>query len=199
MVRIQPSRPRIPENPKWENLNNSVGAQYFWIDRIFDWKSDPSTYVYQMFHTSRPGALDTSLVSSDNINNPRTMNAIYNLGPRIEQGRARGKETLGPGSDNNKQLNDYRAAGRSAGAVFHSAKTVYTRVSLKDGSDSVGALGALNRVYLNIGLFSEEWLRISTRSLAARTSRRSRSLSRVRIRATGKRLKRRPSTWPASF
>ena len=29
---------------------------------------------------------------------------------------------------------------------------------LKDGSDSVGALGALNRVYLNIGLFSEEWL-----------------------------------------
>ena len=29
---------------------------------------------------------------------------------------------------------------------------------LKDGSDSVGTLGALNRVYLNIGLFSEEWL-----------------------------------------
>ena len=29
---------------------------------------------------------------------------------------------------------------------------------LKDGSDSVGILGALNRVYLNIGLFSEEWL-----------------------------------------
>jgi hypothetical protein len=29
---------------------------------------------------------------------------------------------------------------------------------LKDGSDSVGGLGALNRVYLNIGLFSEEWL-----------------------------------------
>ena len=29
---------------------------------------------------------------------------------------------------------------------------------LKDGADSVGPLGALNRVYLNIGLFSEEWL-----------------------------------------
>jgi hypothetical protein len=28
---------------------------------------------------------------------------------------------------------------------------------LKDGADSVGILGALNRVYLNIGLFSEEW------------------------------------------
>ena len=29
---------------------------------------------------------------------------------------------------------------------------------LKDGADSVGVLGALNRVYVNIGLFSEHWL-----------------------------------------
>jgi len=29
---------------------------------------------------------------------------------------------------------------------------------LKDGADSVGLLGALNRVHLNIGVFSEEWL-----------------------------------------
>ena len=36
--------------------------------------------------------------------------------------------------------------------------TTWTPRVLKDGSDSVGALGALNRVYLNIGLFSEEWL-----------------------------------------
>jgi hypothetical protein len=36
--------------------------------------------------------------------------------------------------------------------------TVYSPRVLKDASDSVGALGALNRVYLNIGLFSEEWL-----------------------------------------
>src|SRR4029453_15582640 len=35
---------------------------------------------------------------------------------------------------------------------------VFTTRVLKDGADSVGALGALNRVFLNIGLFSEEWL-----------------------------------------
>ena len=35
---------------------------------------------------------------------------------------------------------------------------MWTPRVLKDGADSVGALGALNRVYLNIGLFSEEWL-----------------------------------------
>jgi hypothetical protein len=63
--------PADPENPKWENLSNNVGAQYFWVDRIFDWDADPSNYIFQMFHTSRPGSLDTSLVSTDNINNPR--------------------------------------------------------------------------------------------------------------------------------
>ena len=35
---------------------------------------------------------------------------------------------------------------------------MWTPRVLKDGSDSVGAMGALNRVYLNIGTFSEEWL-----------------------------------------
>ncbi|MBC8029084.1 MAG: hypothetical protein H7Z16_03150 [Pyrinomonadaceae bacterium] len=150
--------PADPEHPKWENLNNSVGAQYFWIDRIFDWKADASNYVFQMFHTSRPGALDTSLVSTDNINNPRTMNAIYNLGPRLEQAKRFGKETLGPGSIDNKQLNDYVPAGDPLAQFFVPPNTVYSPRVLKDGSDSVGALGALNRVYLNIGLFSEEWL-----------------------------------------
>jgi hypothetical protein len=153
--------PEDPEHPKWENLSNNVGAQYFWIDRIFDWKADPTNYVFQMFHTSRPGSLDTSLVSTDNINNPRTMNAIYQLGPRLEQAKRFGKETLaspGVGSGNNKQLNDYVPPGSPLTQFFVPPSTVYTPRVLKDGADSVGALGALNRVYLNIGLFSEEWL-----------------------------------------
>ncbi len=150
--------PADPEHPQWENLASNVGAQYFWIDRIFDWDADPTSYVFQMFHTSRPGALDTSLVSTDNINNPRTMNAIYNLGPRLEQAKRFGKEMLGGGSLNNKQLNDYVPASSPLAAFFTPPATVYTPRVLKDGADSVGALGALNRVYLNIGLFSEEWL-----------------------------------------
>jgi hypothetical protein len=150
--------PDDPEKPEWKNLNNSVGAQYFWIDRIFDWRSDYSTYTYQMFHTSRPGSLDTSLVSSDNINNPRTMNAIYSLGARLEEAKRFGKETLGPGSNDNKQLNDYVPPGSPLAQFFVPPNTVLSPRVLKDGSDSVGALGALNRVYLNIGLFSEEWL-----------------------------------------
>ena len=34
--------PADPENPKWENLSSNVGAQYFWVDRIFAWEADPS-------------------------------------------------------------------------------------------------------------------------------------------------------------
>jgi hypothetical protein len=150
--------PSDPESPKWDNLSNNVGAQYFWIDRIFDWKADASNYIFQMFHTSRPGTLDTSLVSTDNINNPRTMNAIYDLGARLEQAKRFGKETLAGGSLNNKQLNDYVPPDSPLAQFYVPRDTVYSPRVLKDGADSVGALGALNRVYLNIGLFSEEWL-----------------------------------------
>lgn len=151
--------PANPEKPEWENLASNVGAQYFWVDRIFDWESDEKTYVYQMFHTSRPGTVDTSLVSSDNINNPRTMNAVYGLLPRLEQAKRFGKETLAGGGLNNKQFNDFVPANSPLAQFFTAPATVLTPRVLKDGSDSVGALGALNRVYLNIGLFSEEWFR----------------------------------------
>lgn len=150
--------PADPEHPEWANLSSNVGAQYFWIDRIFDWDADPTSYVFQLFHTSRPGSLDTSLVSTDNINNPRTMNAVYALGPRLQQAKRFGKETLGGGGLNNKQFNDYVPASSPLAGFFVAPNTVYSPRVLKDGSDSVGALGALNRVYLNIGLFSEEWL-----------------------------------------
>ena len=56
-----PNPPADPENPRWENLSSDVGAQYFWVDRIFNWQGDQNrgSFFYQLFHTSRPGALDT--------------------------------------------------------------------------------------------------------------------------------------------
>ncbi len=149
--------PADPENPTWENLTSNPGAQYFWIDRIFMWNPDASNFVYQLFHTSRPGALDTSLVSSDMINNPRTMNAVYDLGARLELARKWGQETLADGGLNNKQLNDYVGDDSPLSKFYEKPDTVFTPRVLKDGADSVGALGALNRVFVNIGLFSEEW------------------------------------------
>ncbi len=154
-----PSKPpQDPEHPKWENLNSNPGAQYFWVDRIFTYDADPSSFAFQLFHTSRPGGLDTSFVSTDYINNPRTMNAVYNLGPRMRNALRFGQEKLGGGSLDNAQLNDYVPAGTPLTRFFKAPDTVWTPRVLKDGADSVGALGALNRVFINIGLFSEEWL-----------------------------------------
>jgi hypothetical protein len=148
--------PADPENPQWENLNSTVGAQYSWFDRIWVWTADESNFTFQLVHTSRPGALDTSLVSTDNIVNPRTMNAVYSLAARMELARRWGHETLVGPELNNKQFNDFVQSGPLT--EFYHKPEVQTPRVLKDGSDSVGALGALNRVYLNIGLFSEEWL-----------------------------------------
>ena len=152
--------PPDPENPRWEHLNSTVGAQYFWVDRIFNWQSDTNrrSFFFQLLHTSRPGTLDTSLVSSDNINNPRTMNAVYHLGARMGLARRFGKETLAGGALDNMQFNDVVPPGDPLRQFFVPPATTYTPRVLKDGADSVGALGALNRVYLNIGLFSEEWM-----------------------------------------
>jgi len=154
--------PADPENPKWENISSNVGAQYFWIDRIFDWDGDQSSFIFQLFHASQPGTLDTSLVSTDNINNPRSMNAIYLLRPRLDRALLAGKETLAGGSLNNRQFNDFvKPDDPQLGWLdkfFRSPDTVWSPRVLKDGSDSVGGLGALNRVYINIGLFSEEWM-----------------------------------------
>jgi len=152
--------PADPENPRWENLSSNVGAQYWWADRLFNWQGerDRGSFFFQLLHTSRPGTLDTSLVSTDNINNPRTMNAVYDLPARMAQARKFGKETIAGGGLNNRQFNDYVPASDPLAQFFVTPSTTWTPRVLKDGSDSVGALGALNRVYLNIGLFSEEWL-----------------------------------------
>ncbi|MGC1409048.1 MAG: hypothetical protein WA864_08930 [Acetobacteraceae bacterium] len=149
--------PSDPANPQFADLSSTVGAQYMWVDRLFIYRRNPDNYFFQLVHTYRPGAMDTSLVSTDNINNPRTMNAIYNLGDRLQQALRWGRETLADGQLNNKQFNNYLSGGPLT-QFFQKPNTSWAPRVLKDGSDSVGALGALNRVYLNIGLFSEEWL-----------------------------------------
>ena len=141
--------PADPAHPTWADLNSTVGAQYLWMDRILVYAADESNFLYQLVHSYPPGTMDTSLVSTDYINNPRTMNAVYNLGVRLGISKKWGKETLAGGELNNAQLDGF----------FDKPSTSWTPRVLKDGSDAVGVLGALNRVYINIGLYSEEWTR----------------------------------------
>jgi len=71
------------------------------------------------------------------------------LSPAWGLARSLWHEKLAGGELNNTQLDGYFDPANGIVKTLH---------VLKDGSDSVGLLGALNRVYLNIGLFSEEWL-----------------------------------------
>ena len=80
--------PADPANPLFANLNSTVGAQYMWVDRLFLVEPNKANFMYQLVQTYRPGAMDTSLVSTDNINNPRTMNAVYSLKARAGDGQA---------------------------------------------------------------------------------------------------------------
>jgi hypothetical protein len=161
--------PQDPENPKWENIASNPGAQYFWVNRIFFWNTRPrgtdnaaapneGNFLYQLFHTNPPGSLDTSLVSTDYLNNPRTMNAVYSVIDRLGPSLATGSEQLAGGERNNRQFQDYPQTAALSQFWDPRTSTSLSMRVLKDGSDSVGSLGALNRVYLNIGLFSEEWL-----------------------------------------
>lgn len=161
--------PQDPENPKWEDLSSNPGAQYYWVDRIFFWDTRPRdakgapapnehSFLYQLFHTNPPGTLDTSLVSTDYMNNPRTMNAVYETLSRLMLAKRTGREELRGGELDNKQFGDYPLTNALSGFWDARSGQVRTMRVLKDGADSVGALGALNRVFINIGLFSEEWL-----------------------------------------
>lgn len=154
--------PDDPAHPKFANLSSSVGAQYMWVDRLFIHNANKpegqKNYMFQLAHTYRPGSMDTSLISTDSINNPRTMNAVYDFMARMGKAKQLWHEKLADGELDNKQFNDFVTSGPLTEFYDKASATVSTPHVLKDGADSVGLLGALNRVYINIGLFSEEWL-----------------------------------------
>src|SRR5262249_15956308 len=140
--------PADPSNPEFSNLSSTVGAQYLWFGRLFAYRADLTQFAHQVTNTYAPGTTETSVVSTDYIVNPRSNNAIYNLAARMGVAKRWGKETLKGGELDNKQpFSDY----------FDPPGTAWAPRVLKDGADSVGVGGALNRVYVNIGLYSEDW------------------------------------------
>jgi hypothetical protein len=132
--------PDDPERPRWENLSAYVGSQYFRTGRVFLHDLGPDNFVWQLFNSSPPGAVDTSLIATDNVNNPRTMNAIYQVAARLEAAVPE----------------DIRGGGL---ALTGGTLRLPVPHVLKDGADSVGLRGALARVYVSIGSYHEEWLR----------------------------------------
>jgi hypothetical protein len=123
--------PADPENPRWENLASAIGNQYFREGRVFATGSGPGSFLWEMLNAQPPGTSDTSRPANDHINNPSAINAIFDLEARFAIAVP---ETM-PGGESRR--------------VPH---------ILKDGADSVGVVGALMRVYVNEGLYSQQWL-----------------------------------------
>jgi len=115
--------PADPAHPAYADLSSSVGAQYMWVDRLFIHNSNKpegrTNYMYQLAHTFRPGSMDTSLVSSDGINNPRTMNAVYSFMARLGMAKRIGTEKLAGGEVDNKQLNEREGIAGLHHSVAH--------------------------------------------------------------------------------
>ncbi|MGK7877002.1 MAG: hypothetical protein AB4426_28040 [Xenococcaceae cyanobacterium] len=121
--------PADPENPKWENLASALGNQYLREGALFGGTLPDTDFRKQVLDSQPAGTSDTSRIATDHINNPNAINAIFNLADR-----PRYEEVMNDGTTE---------------AVPH---------VLKDGADSVGIALASLRVYVNIGMCSDQWL-----------------------------------------
>lgn len=83
-VSVNPMNP--PEdmaNPRWSELSGTIGSMYFWFGRVFGTDLRRSNLLWYLTNYPEPGTLDTSLLATDGINNPNTMNAVFQLLPRL--------------------------------------------------------------------------------------------------------------------
>ncbi|HYR26949.1 MAG TPA: hypothetical protein VEU30_00700, partial [Thermoanaerobaculia bacterium] len=115
---------------------------------VFGHELPSNNFIKQLLQTNPAGTLDTAFIATDYINNPGTMNAVYNVPPPGREAVAV-REQLAGGAKDLRNL-EYDPPGQT--------ETVLTPRVLKEGADSVGLNGALSRVYLNIGEYWEEWL-----------------------------------------
>lgn len=140
--------PSDPNEPEFANLSDYVGQHYLKIWEVFAHNLGPDNFIKQILMTNPAGSLDTAFIATDYLNNPGTMNAVYNLAPPGRVAVAF-PEKISGGALDLKNL-EYVAGQRDM--------VLAPRV-LKEGADSVGLNGALSRVYLNIGEYWEQWTR----------------------------------------
>jgi hypothetical protein len=131
--------PKDPEHPEFANMSATIGAQYFRTAPIFAPAMDTANYVYQLLLGYREGTTDTSLIPSDQIFNPSNMNSIFEIAARLKTGS---RHEFGP---SNRATPGVTGASASVPQI------------LKDGADNVGVIGALSRVFVNIGEYWELW------------------------------------------
>jgi hypothetical protein len=140
--------PADPNEPDFGNLSDYVGQHYIKIWEVFAHDLPADNFVKQLLMTNPAGTLDTAFIATDYINNPGTMNAVYNLPPPGRVAVAVPEKVAGGAAD----LKNLEYVPGQPGMVL-------TPRVLKEGADSVGLNAALSRVHLNIGEYWEQWTR----------------------------------------
>jgi hypothetical protein len=121
--------PDNPELPRWANLAGAIGNQFWEEGRLFNLRMPPTDFRWHVGNRQPAGTSDTSRFATDHINNPNSINAIFNLEFRPTQIEQMADGSMVP--------------------VHH---------ILKEGADSIGIAGASLRVFVNIGMCSDYWL-----------------------------------------
>lgn len=157
--------PKDPANPKAENIKGVVGNQYTNITAIMSSGEATNSPLFRIFNYVRSGTVDTSAFPHDFNGNPGTPNAIINLNkrpvfPDEELTKWFKTDHCASGADektcwcetgrNNKCWE--RRTKKSTDSMDPHDPIMHI---LKGGEDSIGALEAIQRVYLNIGSCSE--------------------------------------------
>ncbi len=165
-ISFDPLRPpQDPAHPKPENIKGAVGNQYTNITAIMASGEATNSPLWRIFNYVRSGTVDTSAFPHDFVGNPGTPNAIVNLDKR---------PTFPDEVLTKWYKTDHCAPGASEDTCWcepgHSTKCWEKRTKnasdpmdpqspvmhiLKGAEDSIGALEAIQRVYINIGSCSE--------------------------------------------
>ncbi|MDR3100063.1 MAG: hypothetical protein LBV73_23730 [Paraburkholderia sp.] len=143
--------PKDIEHPEWGDLSSMIGNQYWLPSNAFTNLKRPDSFLWQFVASQQPGTIDTSLVATDHINNPNTINAIFEMNARLARAAVNPPEAQ---SKNNLMMRGIEDAPLFTLDPRHTPRV------LLDGADSIGIEGALLRVYLNIGAYSEQWRRV---------------------------------------
>lgn len=132
-VAFDPTNPPLnPNEPQWENLTGHIGNQYTRQPMTYLMGTPHNHFARKVVMAGREGTIDTSLVANDFMHNPGTQNNITDF--------------------MNKRVFDHEMVHPITGEK----KTAPTFHVLKGGEDNVGDWLALIRVYVNIGLCTEE-------------------------------------------
>ncbi len=137
--------PADPAKPVWENLSAIIGNLNFRASAIFGNETHPTNFLNQFLASQQPGTVDTSMTSTDWVANFTAMNPVFEFQARIN------RSLKNPPEEQPERAVDLPQ-------LFGEGKNPrkFPRV-LMDGADSVGPWASLARVYLNIGLFGEQW------------------------------------------